>query len=204
MAAILDSRLGGFAVADPAPGHVTSLLRQWKGGDDSALDRLLPLVYAELRRIAARHLRRERAGHSLQPTGLVHEADLRLVAAPGPDLQDRAHFFGVSARLMRQILVDHARARGAAKRGGAARRVTLTDHVEPAVERDLDLLALDEALRRLEEMDPVQGRVVELRYFTGLSIEETAEVLGKSPATVNREWRLARAWLRRELDTPGR
>jgi len=191
-------------VADPAPGHVTSLLKQWKGGDDSALDRLLPLVYAELRRIAARHLRRERAGHSLQPTGLVHEAYLRLVGAPGPEWQDRAHFFGVSARLMRQILVDHARARGAAKRGGAARRVTLTDHVEPAVERDLDLLALDEALRRLEEMDPVQGRVVELRYFTGLSIEETAEVLGKSPATVNREWRMARAWLRRELDTRSR
>jgi RNA polymerase sigma factor (TIGR02999 family) len=189
-------------VADPAPGHVTTLLRQWKGGDDSALDRLLPLVYAELRRIAARHLRRERAGHSLQPTGLVHEAYLRLVASPGPEWQDRAHFFGVSARLMRQILVDHARARGAAKRGGAARRVTLTEGVEPAVVRDLDLLALDEALRRLEAMDPVQGRVVELRYFAGLSIEETAEVLGKSPATVNREWRMARAWLRRELGPP--
>ena len=183
---------------------VTDLLLSWRHGDPAALDRLLPLVYDELRRIAARHLRRERAGHSLQPTGLVHEAYLRLVGAPGPEWQDRAHFFGVSARLMRQILVDHARARGAAKRGGAARRVTLTDHVEPAVERDLDLLALDEALRRLEEMDPVQGRVVELRYFTGLSIEETAEVLGKSPATVNREWRMARAWLRRELDTRGR
>ena len=191
-------------MADPAPGHVTTLLRQWKGGDDSALDRLLPLVYAELRRIAARHLRRERAGHSLQPTGLVHEAYLRLVAAPGPEWQDRTHFFGVSARLMRQILVDHARARGAAKRGGAARRVALTDDVEPAAARDLDLLALDEALGRLEEIDPIQGRVVELRYFTGLSIEETAEVLGKSPATVNREWRMARAWLRRELGTPRR
>ncbi len=187
----------------PRPGEVTRLLLEWKGGDAAALDRLLPLVYAELRRIAARHLRHERPGHTLQPTALVHEAYLRLVSAPELEWQDRAHFFGVAARLMRQILVDHARARQRAKRGGEVRKVSLDEAPEARVTADVDLLALDEALGRLADLDPQQSRVVELRYFGGLTTEETAEVVGVSPATVKREWTLAKAWLRRELGGAG-
>jgi RNA polymerase sigma factor (TIGR02999 family) len=187
----------------PRPGEVTRLLLEWKGGDAAALERLLPLVYAELRRIAARHLRHERPGHTLQPTALVHEAYLRLVSAPELEWRDRAHFFGVAARLMRQILVDHARARQRAKRGGEVRKVSLDEAPEARVTADVDLLALDEALERLAELDPQQSRVVELRYFGGLTIEETAEVVGVSPATVKREWTLAKAWLRRELGGAG-
>jgi RNA polymerase sigma factor (TIGR02999 family) len=184
---------------DPTPGNVTKLLLEWKRGKASALDELLPLVYAELRRIARRRLRSERAGHSLQPTALVHEAYIRLISSPALEWRDRAHFFGVAAHVMREILVDHARARGAAKRGGAAPRISLEQGPEPAIRADPDLLALDEALRALEERDPDQARIVELRYFGGLTIEEAAEVLGISAATLKREWTMAKAWLRREL-----
>jgi RNA polymerase sigma factor (TIGR02999 family) len=181
------------------PGDVTRLLIEWKRGDAAALDRVVPLVYAELRRIASRHLRRERPGHTLQPTALVHEAYLKLVPTPELEWRDRAHFFAVAARVMRQILVDHARAHQAEKRGGAFRRVSIDEVAGPAVATQVGLLALEEALGRLADLDPQQGRVVELRYFGGMTIEETAEVMGVSPATVKREWMMARAWLRREL-----
>jgi RNA polymerase sigma factor (TIGR02999 family) len=181
----------------PASGKVTQLLAEWNQGDAAALDRLLPLVYAELRRIARGYLRHERQSHTLQPTVLVHEAYLKLVGAR-VDWRDRAHFYGVAARLMRQILVDHARKRQAAKRGGSARRVSLAE-ADAKAAPELDLLAMDDALQRLAERDPDQGRIVELRYFGGLTIEETAEVLGRSPAAIKRDWSMARAWLRREL-----
>jgi RNA polymerase sigma factor (TIGR02999 family) len=185
----------------PTSGNVTRLLKEWKSGDASALERLLPLVYAELKRIASRHLRREGPGHTLQPTALVHEAYLRFVKVPGPGWQDRAHFFGVAARLMRQVLVDHARARRADKRGGGAHKISIDDTTEPAAAvADVDLISLDEALCRLDELDPQQARIVEVRYFGGLTIDETAEVIKVSPATVKRDWAVARAWLRRELD----
>jgi RNA polymerase sigma factor (TIGR02999 family) len=187
------------AMEPPTPGDVTRLLIEWKHGDAAALDRVLPLIYAELRRIASRHLRRERPGHTLQPTALVHEAYLKLVQATELDWRDRAHFFAVAARVMRQILVDHARARQAEKRGGAFQKVSIEEVAAPGVTADIDLLALEKALGRLGDFDPQQGRVVELRYFGGLTIEETAEVIGISPATVKREWMMARAWLRREL-----
>jgi RNA polymerase sigma factor (TIGR02999 family) len=183
----------------PTPGDVTRLLIEWKNGDAAALDRLLPLIYAELRRIASRHLRRERPGHTLQPTAVVHEAYLKLVQVPEPQWRDRAHFFAVAARMMRQVLIDHARAHQAQKRGGALRKVSIEDLAAPGVTADIDLLALEKALGQLGDFDPQQGRVVELRYFGGLTIEETAEVIGVSPATVKREWMMARAWLRREL-----
>jgi RNA polymerase sigma-70 factor (ECF subfamily) len=183
----------------PLSHHVTKLLRAWSQGDQEALDELLPLVYRELHQQAERFMRAQPAGHTLQTTALVHEVYLRLVDREGVEWQNRAHFFGVAGKAMRSILVDHARARGAAKRGGAARRLTLgavsVAEAEPAVE----VLALDEALSRLADLDPDQSRLVELRYFAGLGIEETAEVLGVSPATVKRQWRVARAWLRREL-----
>lgn len=181
------------------PGDVTRLLIEWKRGDATALDRIIPLVHAELRRIAARHLRRERPGHTLQPTALVHEAYLRLVPTSELEWRDRAHFFAVAARVMRQVLVDHARAHRAEKRGGAVQKVSIEEVAAPAAIPDVDLLALEDALKRLFDFDPQQGRVVELRYFGGLTIEETAEVIGVSPATVKREWMMARAWLRREL-----
>ena len=183
----------------PTPGDVTRLLIEWKHGDAAALDRLLPLIYAELRRIASRHLRHERPGHTLQPTALVHEAYFKLVQAPELAWRDRAHFFAVAARVMHQVLVDHARAHQAEKRGGALRKVSIEEVAAPGVTADIDLLALEKALGRLGDLDPQQGRVVELRYFGGLTIEETAEVIGISPATVKREWMMARAWLRREL-----
>lgn len=186
----------------PLSRDVTALLQAWGRGEQAALDDLLPLVYGELRRQAARQLRNQPAGHTLQATALVHEAYLRLVDRPHAEWQGRAHFFGVAARAMRSILVDHARARRAAKRGGQARRLTLgaADAVGDRVpESEVDVLALDEALTRLAELDPRQAQVVELRYFAGSSIEETAHVLGISHATVEREWRTARLWLRREL-----
>jgi RNA polymerase sigma factor (TIGR02999 family) len=179
---------------------VTQLLVEWGGGDRAALDRLLPLVFDELRRLAASYLRRERAGHTLQPTALVNEAYLRLVDQEGAQWQNRAHFFGIAANLMRQILVDHARQRSADKRGGSQlRRLSLTQAERLVKQEELDVLALNEALERLAEFDPQQARIVELKFFGGLTIEETAEVLGVSHATVEREWKLARAWLRREL-----
>lgn len=182
----------------PSPS-VSQLLQAWGGGDATAFDRLVPLVYEELRKQARRYLRRERPGHTLQTTGLVHEAYLRLVDQRQANWQNSAQFFGVAAQMMRRVLIDHARSKQAAKRGGSGIQVTLEDATAPAEERGMDLLALDEALSRLAALDPQQAKVVELRYFTGLGIEETAEVLGISPATVKREWAMARAWLRREL-----
>jgi RNA polymerase sigma factor (TIGR02999 family) len=182
----------------PSP-TVTDLLQAWGKGDAAALDRLLPVVYDELHRQAQRYLRHERPGHTLQTTGLVHEAYLRLVDQRQPDWKNRAQFFGVAAQMMRRVLIDHARSKLAAKRGGSGIHVTLEDASAAAEERGLDLLELDEALTRLAALDPQQAKVVELRYFTGLGIEETAQVLGISPATVKREWVVARAWLRREL-----
>lgn len=181
---------------------VTALLQAWGRGEQGAFDELLPLVYGELRRQAARQLRSQPSGHTLQATALVHEVYLRLVDRPNAEWQGRAHFFGVAARAMRSILVDHARARRAAKRGGRAPALTLgaADAVaDGAPGSEVDVLALDEALTRLAELDLRQARVVELRYFGGSSIEETAQVLGISHATVEREWRTARLWLRREL-----
>jgi len=181
-------------------GGVTRLLLEWGAGDRAALDRLVPLVFDELRRLAQSYLRRERADHTLQPTALVNEAYLRLVDQQGLRWQSRAHFFGIAANLMRQILVDHARRRAAEKRGGAdLQRLSLTQAERVVGRADVDVLALNEALDRLAEFDPQQARIVELKFFAGLTIEETAEVLGVSHATVERDWKLARAWLKREL-----
>jgi RNA polymerase sigma factor (TIGR02999 family) len=179
---------------------VTALLKAWGEGDANALEQLIPLVYEELRNQAKRHLRREPVGHTLQTTALVHEAYLRLVDQRETQWQNRAHFFGVAGQLMRRILVDHARSRLAAKRGGAVPSVTLAEDAIENPESVIDLLELDEALTRLGARDGQQARIVELRYFTGLGIEETAEALGISPATVKREWVMARAWLKRELN----
>jgi RNA polymerase sigma factor (TIGR02999 family) len=182
------------------PGQdVTGLLKAWGGGDPAALDQLLPIVYHELHRQAQRYLRRENPGHTLQTTALVHEAYLRLVDQRQAHWQNRAQFFGVAAQLMRRILVDYARQRQAAKRGGSAIQVPLEEGAVAAAESHVDLVMLDDALTRLAALDPQQARVVELRYFTGLGIEETAEALNISPATVKREWAMARAWLKREL-----
>jgi RNA polymerase sigma factor (TIGR02999 family) len=184
----------------PLSHNVTKLLRAWSQGDRASLNELLPLVYRDLHQQAERFMRAQHPGHTLQVTALVHEAYLRLVGQEGVEWQSRAHFFGVAGKAMRSILVDHARARHAAKRGGAPRHLTLgaagaAADPEPAV----DVLALDEALTRLAALDPEKGRLVELRYFAGLGIEETAAVLGVSPATVKRQWQAARAWLKREL-----
>jgi RNA polymerase sigma factor (TIGR02999 family) len=178
---------------------VTQLLLAWRGGDPSAGEQLLPAIYDELRRQAGRAMRREASMHTLQATALVHEAYLRLIDQSRVRWQNRAHFFGVAAQVMRRILVDHARGRDAAKRGGGAQRLTLNDADAVAGESDVDVLDLHEALERLAALDPLQARLVELRYFSGLNIEETAEALDISPATVKREWAVARAWLRREL-----
>jgi RNA polymerase sigma-70 factor, ECF subfamily len=184
----------------PKPQHeVTRLLAACKEGDGAAYAELMPLVYDELRRIAAGRLRRERPGHTLQPTALVHEAYLKLAGGEGPAFADRAHFFGIAARLMRQILVDHARGRGREKRGGDMVRVTLDDRLVEGAGRDLDVLALEEALTALAAADESLVRVVELRFYGGLSVEETAEALGVSPATVKRDWVAAKTFLKREL-----
>ena len=182
-----------------APKEITQLLIAWNRGDLSARDELAPLIYNELRRIAGGYLRRERPDHTLQPTALVNEAYLRLIDQSRVNWQNRAHFFGAAARLMRQILINHAEARRAAKRGGETERVSLSDVGHFTVGQEVDLIALNEALQNLERIDPQQGQVVELRYFSGLTIEEIAEVMGVSPSTVKREWSTARAWLRREL-----
>lgn len=177
---------------------VTELLVRWKAGDQAALDELIPLVYKELREIAGRQLQRERPGHTLQSAALVHEAYLRLLDQRPFDTENRAHFLAVAARLMRQILVDHARSRGAAKRG-ADRKVELdTSLVLPQV-RTTDLVALDDALTGLAKLDEQQGRIVELRFFGGLATEEIAEVLGVSASTVQRDWNVAKVWLMREM-----
>ena len=182
----------------PETKHVTALLRAWSAGDERARDELLPLIYGELRRRAGVHLRRERRGHSLQPTALVHEVYLRLVGQR-VEWKNRAHFFALASEMMRRILVDCARARNRGKRDGAWTRVELDEAVAIAEARDVDLVTLDRALRELSELDPRYVRVVELRFFGGLTVEETAEVIGSSPATVKREWSLARAWLYRRL-----
>ncbi len=184
------------------PGDVTRLLRQWSEGDPDAHGRLVELVYDELHRLAQAQLRREHAPRTLGPTALVHEAYLRL-AGQDLDWKDRAHFFGIAAVTMRRILVEAARRRGSAKRGGDWRRVTLGTEVAALEERGLDLLDLDRALDALARLDPRQARVVELRFFLELGVEETAEVLGLSPATVKREWSVARAWLFRQLESAG-
>jgi len=178
---------------------VTRLLRNWSGGDTHALDQLTPVVYDELRRLAASYMRRERQDHTLQSTALVNEAYLKLVDQKNVVWQNRAHFFGIAAQMIRRILVDHARAHKAEKRGGGAGVLSLDEAIGVPEKRDVEILALNDALTRLTEMDPQQGRIVELRFFTGLSIEETAEVVGVSPATVKREWAAARAWLFREI-----
>lgn len=187
-------------MAAETPGEINDLLRAWQGGDRAALDRLMPLVQSELRRAARTALRRERPGHSLQPTALINEAYLRLVDQRSAGLNDRAHFVGLAAEMMRRVLVDHARARAAQKRGGGAERVSLGRAMDRPSERTVDLLCLDEALLRLARLDSRQARVVELRFFGGLSVDETACLLGVSSATVKRDWATARAWLYRELD----
>jgi RNA polymerase sigma factor (TIGR02999 family) len=183
-----------------ASNQVTELLVRWRGGDKAALDALMPLVYSELRRIANRYLQGERSDHTLQSTALVHEAYVRMTNQQLPQWQNRAHFFAVAAQLMRQILVDHARKRRASKRGGDAYKLALEDAEEQFQPVDLDIVALDDALKTLAAMDSQQSRVVELKFFGGLSNEDTAEVLGVSTSTVKRDWTTARAWLFRELN----
>jgi len=180
------------------------LLVRWREGDREALEALMPLVYDELRRLAHHYLRQERSDHTLQSTALVHEAYLRLAGQNAPQWQNRAHFFGIAAHIMRQILVEYARGRGAAKRGGSACRVSLDETIALPDQMDVDIVELDRALTGLAELDAQQSRIVELRFFAGLTIEDTSEVLGISPATVKRDWVTARAWLFRAMtgETP--
>jgi RNA polymerase sigma factor (TIGR02999 family) len=182
-----------------APPNVTQLLVAWTGGDDSALDALTPMIHQELHRLAARQMAGERPGHILQPTALVNEAFMRLVNWKDVQWQNRAHFFGTAAQIMRRVLVDLARTRGRAKRGRGQVHVSLSEAVAKASPHSADLVALDDALKSLEAIDPRKSRVVELRYFGGLGLEEVALVVGVSVATVRRDWSLARAWLYREL-----
>jgi RNA polymerase sigma-70 factor, ECF subfamily len=189
----------------PESPEITELLKAWGSGDAAALDQLTPLVYDELRRLARRYMRNEHAGNTLQTTALVNEAYLRLVDAKRVAWQDRVHFFAVSAQMMRRILVDAARARGSAKRGGQVKRINhstafnLDEIPDVSTGRDRELVAIDDALNTLAEMDPRKARVIELRFFGGLSVEEAAEILKISPQSVMRDWKLAKAWLMREL-----
>jgi RNA polymerase sigma factor (TIGR02999 family) len=191
------------AVQRHRTGELTALLKAWSRGDETALERLTPLVYEELRQLARRHIRQERAGQSLQQTALVNEAYLRLVEVAGIDWQNRTHFFSVSSRVMRRVLVDAARSRAAQKRGGGVKRadseIELDQLPARGSDRAAELCALDDALDALARMDPRRAQVIELRFFGGLSVEETAYVLNVSPQTVMRDWKLARAWLTREL-----
>lgn len=184
---------------EAAPHEITKLLKDWSSGDSTALDRVIPLVYDELHRLAHQHMRRERAGHLLQTSALINEAYLRLMEQPELNLENRTHFFGIAARLMRQILVDEARKRNSAKRGGDAIQVSLTQATNVVQEQAANVVALDDALKTLEGIDGRQSEIVELRFFGGLSIEETAKVLRVSPGTVMRDWTFARAWLRNEM-----
>ena len=184
---------------DPPPEDVTQLLQAWSAGDEAALARLVPMVYNELRRIANRRMALENPGQTLEPTALVNELYLRLVDTAGLTFRDRSQFFGLAAQMMRRILVDAARARGAGKRGGAAAKVSLEERLFAAPERDREMVALDDALQALAKDDPRKARVVELRFFGGLSIEETGEVLGISVQTVRRDWNFAQAWLARAM-----
>ncbi len=183
----------------PPPGQVTELLVAWRRGDERAAERLIPLVYGELRARAAGALRRERRAHTLTPTALVHEAYLRLMDGRPPEVESRKHFLAIAARVMRRVLVDHARARNAAKRNQGKEALSLDEALTIGDGRGPALLRLDDALQALAAFDPAKARLVELRYFAGLTIEETADVLDTSPATVKREWALARAWLHREV-----
>jgi RNA polymerase sigma factor (TIGR02999 family) len=185
-------------MADVGP-HITALLRAWRGGDETALEKLIPHVYGELRRAAARCMRRESDGHTLQTTALINELYLRLNALQHIDWQDRAHFLAVCARQMRRVLIDQARARLADKRGAGARPVSLDNVAVVSTTSCADVLAVDEALNALAKVDPRKSQVVELRFFAGLSVDETAEVLHVSSETITRDWRLAKAWLAREL-----
>ena len=180
---------------------VTELLLEWRRGDSNALDRLTPIVYGELRRIAHRYMQHEREGHTLQTTALVNEAYLRLVGQQRIEWQNRAHFFGVMAQVMRHVLIDHARGRSSAKREGLSRQVPLDESAVMTEARAAELVALDEALDELAELDPRKSRVVELRYFGGLSLEETAHVLEVSVMTVRRDWRAAKAWLYKKVNS---
>jgi len=194
-------------MTDEPVGEVTRLLLRWRAGDEAALPALVPLVYEELRSLARRHLRHERSSHTLQRTALVHEAFLRIVDQQQVDWESRSQFYGIASQMMRRILVDHARRRSAAKRGDGAAHVDLDavlqaegeDRPLQVQQDEVDFAAIDEALSRLEALDPQQGKLVELRFFGGLSIKETADIIGVSPATVKREWAIARAWLQREL-----
>jgi RNA polymerase sigma-70 factor, ECF subfamily len=183
----------------PSQQEITALLVAWSNGERSALDQLTPLVYKDLREMAHNYLRRERAGHTLQTSDLVHEAYLKLINEREMNWQNRAHFFAVSAQMMRMILVDYARKRNYAKRGGGALRVSFDEALAVSNERTADLIALDDALNALAAFDERKSRIAELRYFGGLSVEETAEALSVAPVTVMRDWRLAKAWLYREL-----
>ena len=178
---------------------VTQLLKNWRDGNRAALDELAPVVYDELRRLASSYMRRERVNHTLQSTALVNEAFLKLCGQREVEWKNRAHFFGIAAQMIRRILVDHARAHKAEKRGGGAGVLSLDEAIGVPEKRDIEILALNDALEALQALDPKQARIVELRFFTGLSIEETAEVVGVSPATIKREWVAARAWLFREV-----
>ncbi len=183
----------------PTSPDVTQLLRNWQGGDQAARDQLLGIVYDELRRQAARYLRRERPDHTLQPTALVHEAYLQLIDQSRVSWENRAHFFGAAARLMRRVLVDHARAHQAEKRGSGEEKLALDEAIAVPENKDLNILALNDALEELARLDEQQSRIVELRYFGGLSIEETATITGVSPATVKREWAMAKVWLHNQI-----
>ncbi len=184
----------------PDDRPVTLLLQDFANGDKSALDRVIPLVYAELRRIADGYLRHERPSHTLQPTALVHEAYMRMLDQHQPDYRNRAHFLGVAAQVMRQILIDHARGKCAAKRGGGQHRLSIGEASEAAVERPALMIELDDAINTLERQDPQKARLIVLRFFGGLTAEESAEVLGLPMNTIRRELRVAQAWLQRELD----
>jgi RNA polymerase sigma factor (TIGR02999 family) len=183
----------------PSREDLTGLLNDWSNGDQDALNRLMPLVYEELHRLASRYLRHERVGHTLQTTALVHEAYLKLVDQKKANWQSRIQFFAAAAKVMRHVLVDYARSRQAAKRGGAYCRLSLDEATVSSQEKDADLLSLNEALNHLSEIDPQQSRVVELRVFGGLTVEDTAQALGISPRTVKREWSMAKAWLHQQI-----
>jgi RNA polymerase sigma factor (TIGR02999 family) len=183
-----------------AAGPITLILRDFAAGDKAALDRLMPLVYAELRRLADSHLRRERPDHTLQPTALVHEAYIRLIGQDQPDYRSRAHFLGVAAHVMRQILVDHARSRAAGKRGGGQPPRSLDESIDAAVERPVAMIAIDDAIEALERNDPQKAKLIEMRFFGGLTAEESANALQLPVEKVRAELRVAQAWLQRELD----
>jgi RNA polymerase sigma factor (TIGR02999 family) len=196
---LLPKRLIGVIIFSMANRDITTLLADWRRGDREALDQLAPMVYDELRRLASSYLKQERMDHTLQSTALVHEAYLRMVGGVDVDWENRSHFFGVAAQIVRRILVEHARAANTAKRGAGAVVLSINEELNTAQQRAPNLLALEDSLNALAAIDARQARIVELRYFAGLNVEETAEVMDISPATVKREWAVAKAWLYREL-----